>query len=308
MINKEEKVRPETAVQLREKENNRVALGIVAWQEKRARRKFNNKTIPEEYLEGNSNPSQSNDSENAQSINNQFVHEDELHSIISKFNKVMDKLTTNVEKNKVVLNELHEDHQENSKNIKKVTSKVNEIQLKNDHFINKQQYFENFFVTADEGVLENTLPGYDNKNRKESIFDFNEPGNDSHEIPDDENVKNNVINPQDLSKEELYNFLKEKLEKFNNKKAEVDFRLRKNKELNEKLNTYLKSEYSIKTCNFCKQQYSPFCNTQTSCTYHLGKLRYEQCRGCGTDEYYTCCLKCNKCSPGCRTGPHSPIN
>ena len=65
MINKEEKLIPATAVQLREKENNRVALGIVAWQEKRARRKFNNKTIPEEYLEGNSNPSQSNDSENA---------------------------------------------------------------------------------------------------------------------------------------------------------------------------------------------------------------------------------------------------
>lgn len=309
-MSKESNKRPSTAVELREKENIRVAKGFVAWQEKRAKRRINNKTIPREYIEGNSNPSlSSNNIDNPPlSMKRQFIHEDELHTIIQKFNQVMDKLTNNVEKNKGVLDKLLEEHQANIVRMKSLSANYKDVEVKNNHFIKQQEYFETFFVTAQEDVLQRVLPGYKSKSQEETIFDFNEEEYVDDEIPEDECNKNSIINPTDLSKEELQKLMKEKLESFNNKKAEVDYRLRQNKELNDKLNTYMKSEYSIKTCNFCKQQYSPFCNTKSSCTYHLGKLRYVQCRGCGKDEYYTCCLKCKACQPGCRTGPHSPIN
>jgi len=40
--------------------------------------------------------------------------------------------------------------------------------------------------------------------------------------------------------------------------------------------------------------------------YHPGLLRFFSCRGCGGDEYYNCCQKCQKCNPGCRVNQNYP--
>jgi len=45
-------------------------------------------------------------------------------------------------------------------------------------------------------------------------------------------------------------------------------------------------------------------NNDLSCFYHPGKVKYYSCRGCGGDEYFTCCLKCSNCSAGCKKAKH----
>ena len=69
--------------------------------------------------------------------------------------------------------------------------------------------------------------------------------------------------------------------------------MNKEKELNKEL-----------ICSNCKEKYKINNNTENSCIYHPGEIKYYSCKGCGCDEYYTCCSKCAKCSLGCKKGKH----
>jgi hypothetical protein len=80
----------------------------------------------------------------------------------------------------------------------------------------------------------------------------------------------------------------------------------------EKVNTNLKDKLQIheneinkvKVCVHCNKNFISKDNDEKSCCYHPGKLKYYSCRGCGGDEYYTCCKKCSKCSTGCKWSKH----
>mmetsp|Transcript_6528 Transcript_6528/g.11431 ORF Transcript_6528/g.11431 Transcript_6528/m.11431 type:complete len:235 (+) Transcript_6528:655-1359(+) len=61
-------------------------------------------------------------------------------------------------------------------------------------------------------------------------------------------------------------------------------------------------------CFKCKLFYVPHMNSKESCVFHSGKLKYYSCKGCGADAYYTCCNMCERCSKGCRTGPHATMS
>lgn len=79
-----------------------------------------------------------------------------------------------------------------------------------------------------------------------------------------------------------------------------------------KENQILKSKFEEKNkallitliCNRCNLNYLVKNNNDTSCIYHPGKINYFSCKGCGQDEYYTCCSRCSKCSNGCKYSKH----
>lgn len=60
-------------------------------------------------------------------------------------------------------------------------------------------------------------------------------------------------------------------------------------------------------CLKCHQQFIPLTNSDQACHFHPGKLKYYSCKGCGDDQYFTCCNRCERCSPGCKVGRHVPL-
>eukprot|EP00923_Selenidium_pygospionis_P028258 GHVN01050880.1.p1 GENE.GHVN01050880.1~~GHVN01050880.1.p1 ORF type:complete len:406 (+),score=29.68 GHVN01050880.1:47-1219(+) len=61
---------------------------------------------------------------------------------------------------------------------------------------------------------------------------------------------------------------------------------------------------AVKRCVRCKQKYQFLENSEQSCRYHPGRIRYFSCVSCGGEKYLDCCNKCDRCIPGCRLGPH----
>ena len=116
---------------------------------------------------------------------------------------------------------------------------------------------------------------------------------------------------QDLANEEYKNFSNEIKKIFDMK----DLQIKQLKEENQKLKEQKKeiiAKYLIidkeknkeKECIHCHEKFIPKFNNHKSCLYHPGKIKYYSCNGCGGDEYYTCCKKCSKCSPGCTLDKH----
>ena len=94
-----------------------------------------------------------------------------------------------------------------------------------------------------------------------------------------------------------------------------DLQIKQIKEENQKLKEQKKEiilKYSLiekeknkeKECIHCHEKFISKFNNHKSCLYHPGKIKYYSCNGCGGDEYYTCCKKCSKCSPGCTLDKH----
>lgn len=80
--------------------------------------------------------------------------------------------------------------------------------------------------------------------------------------------------------------------------------LEKNKALREKFKELDEVNLKKRFCIHCQVYFIPKFNDEKSCFYHPGKLQYYSCRGCGDDEYYTCCSRCTKCSKGCKYSKH----
>lgn len=109
-----------------------------------------------------------------------------------------------------------------------------------------------------------------------------------------------------------YNILKMEIDEIlAEMKKELIDKVNKNKSLVEK-NNQLKDKYKEmdevnmkkRFCIHCQIYFIPKFNNEKSCIYHPGRLQYYSCRGCGDDEYYTCCLRCLKCSKGCKYSKH----
>jgi hypothetical protein len=90
--------------------------------------------------------------------------------------------------------------------------------------------------------------------------------------------------------------------------------------LRKKMHALQEEQYGMKDCMNCHESFTPLLNDEvnyyfylysltlfkTSCSYHHGRLKYYSCRGCGADEYFSCCNRCKQCLKGCRTGKHVP--
>ena len=124
------------------------------------------------------------------------------------------------------------------------------------------------------------------------------------------------INKLNKENQELAN---EEYKKFSNEIKKIfdikDLQIKQLKEENQKLKDQKKeiiNKYSLidkeknkeKECIHCHEKFIPKFNNHKSCLYHPGKIKYYSCNGCGGDEYYTCCKKCSKCSPGCTLDKH----
>jgi hypothetical protein len=96
----------------------------------------------------------------------------------------------------------------------------------------------------------------------------------------------------------IYNINIEKL-KFSNKLLEEA-----NSDLSKKIEEFEKKNNKEKFCLHCHKTFLAKGNDDLNCFYHPGKVKYYSCRGCGGDEYFTCCLKCNICSNGCKKAKH----
>ena len=77
-----------------------------------------------------------------------------------------------------------------------------------------------------------------------------------------------------------------------------------NKVLNTQLICYEEQINRKKFCKNCHQNFSLKEKDEQSCIYHPGEMKYYSCKGCGADEYFTCCCKCKNCSIGCKKSKH----
>ncbi len=74
--------------------------------------------------------------------------------------------------------------------------------------------------------------------------------------------------------------------------------------LNSQLLLYEEENNRTKFCIHCHLNFTNKDKDVPSCIYHPGELKYYSCKGCGADEYYTCCQKCLKCLTGCKKSKH----
>ncbi|TNV71903.1 hypothetical protein FGO68_gene2277 [Halteria grandinella] len=82
--------------------------------------------------------------------------------------------------------------------------------------------------------------------------------------------------------------------------------------LKEQVTTFEPPQKQFRKCINCKKDVnvrdenideasSP---TSSHCVFHPGKLKFFSCKGCGGDEYHTCCNRCDNCNKGCRQQRH----
>ena len=74
--------------------------------------------------------------------------------------------------------------------------------------------------------------------------------------------------------------------------------------LKAELKNYEDEEKKFKFCIKCHLNFTYKEKDDQLCIHHPGELKYYSCKGCGGDEYYTCCLRCLKCSKGCKKAKH----
>jgi hypothetical protein len=118
--------------------------------------------------------------------------------------------------------------------------------------------------------------------------------NDKQEIHKNFNiVKEEVVESLNLMSNEINSYI--------NKNTNL---LEINKNLRAKYKALDEINYKKRFCIHCQIHFIPKFNDDKSCLYHPGKLQYYSCRGCGDDEYYTCCNRCMKCSKGCKYSKH----
>jgi len=86
--------------------------------------------------------------------------------------------------------------------------------------------------------------------------------------------------------------------------ANYDNILKENDALQTQSNEQFLTSIHPKICTRCKGSFNPLENSDNSCIFHPGNLKYYSCRKCGADEYWSCCNQCRSCLKGCRKGKH----
>ena len=125
-----------------------------------------------------------------------------------------------------------------------------------------------------------------------------------HEHKIRSNDKQEIINNFNIIKEEINESLNLISNEINSHISKNTNLLEQNKNLRNKYKALDEINYKKRFCIHCQIHFIPKFNDDKSCLYHPGKLQYYSCRGCGDDEYYTCCNRCKKCSKGCKYSKH----
>ena len=81
-----------------------------------------------------------------------------------------------------------------------------------------------------------------------------------------------------------------------------------NRVLSNQVISYEEENNRKKFCVKCHMNFSNKEKDENLCIYHPGELKYYSCKGCGADEYFTCCNKCKNCSVGCKKSKHVSEN
>ena len=78
-----------------------------------------------------------------------------------------------------------------------------------------------------------------------------------------------------------------------------------NQQNKEKFRKLLEDVTKVKNCKRCELGFNEVLNKlRPECNYHQGSKKYFSCKGCGEDEYYSCCGLCSICKPGCSNTFH----
>jgi regulator of replication initiation timing len=122
------------------------------------------------------------------------------------------------------------------------------------------------------------------------------------------NINIEYIDPNQFIKENYNDVISKalKLSEYYSKLTKVSVKLATQEEILNKMKLDINKKLvaDIKCVN-CGVFYAPKNNTDESCIFHPGHIRYFSCRGCGNDSYYECCSKCKTCCKGCKVTHHS---
>ncbi|KRX07783.1 hypothetical protein PPERSA_07533 [Pseudocohnilembus persalinus] len=111
---------------------------------------------------------------------------------------------------------------------------------------------------------------------------------------------------EDLKKEAIDNLQNQlhQLQRSQKLKIIIEVLMKFNFDRMKVINKNLDSKNQQVYCIRCKDLFTPSQNSPNACFYHPGRLKFYSCRGCGANDYYTCCQKCTKCVKGCMNGSH----
>eukprot|EP00347_Sterkiella_histriomuscorum_P020117 403339040 len=120
------------------------------------------------------------------------------------------------------------------------------------------------------------------------------------------NILNNLPSLDQQQKDHLKVHLQQNLfDKIQQLEAQKVLLIDQNQELKQKIQEdYEHSKVSQTKCQKCRQQFIPLHNTEESCSFHPGKMKFYSCRGCGANQYFSCCNKCALCCQGCKKQKH----
>jgi len=110
---------------------------------------------------------------------------------------------------------------------------------------------------------------------------------------DEKNMLLQFVNDYEKMKQDMIDF-----------SLQFEYVAKENERLKEEINKSQKEQNALKQCMRCHEKFSPLLNNEQACVFHPGKLKYYSCRGCGADEYWSCCNRCTNCQKGCREGKH----
>ncbi|CAG9311681.1 unnamed protein product [Blepharisma stoltei] len=213
-----------------------------------------------------------------------YMTEAEAKELSVGFNQQLKQCSVQIEefnnRNQSLKEKLLQTSKRNKKMQENTAQKEEELKHMENDLINRKQYLEQL-----EARLNQSSQDITNENWKEDI----EQAKISIENSSYDRLRTNIFS--------LLNHLKD-LE------AQKLSLQTENEIINKKITETKEKEYRPLECKNCKSIFIPIQNHDMACSYHPGKLKYYSCRGCGEDAYMNCCLKCKKCSEGCKISHH----
>ncbi|KRX04431.1 hypothetical protein PPERSA_00200 [Pseudocohnilembus persalinus] len=207
--------------------------------------------------------------------------------------------------------------------LEEVKEEMQDIDINQEQQEQQSEKVENIDNELKQTVQENSQQKLEKQVKKQSINSLGMIKADTEQIISEKELEKDKLkyekqigmvqeNFQDIFDENEKQFLQKLKEKMSgivveNRKMEIEKQLKINEAIliNEEQKEDEKDNMVLKTCVNCRNIYSPLCNTEESCQYHSGQLRFYSCLKCGADEYYNCCNSCIKCSSGCMLRKHA---
>jgi len=214
--------------------------------------------------------------------------------MLSDYNKNVDEILKENEKLKLRFATLESKHMEYACKLATTTEENSQLKQERDHFRELSSKLENTFKNKIKATIipdENLVVAFDND--PDYLL----------------TIQNSSMSVEEKKKmKELYDKYDNLKKNYKSVSTESELLKQENELLSETLLEYNSEKRNLKICLNCKEQFSPLLNNENSCFYHPGKLKYYSCRGCGADDYFSCCLRCATCQKGCKNTKHVSIS